>query len=223
MDGAPVIEHPYRRLQDVVEDDLFPAVDMALRKGRHVDQADLEAYTFLVDAQGLLEAFYRRFGCDLVKSPDGYFYLVPLGPGLPRRSLTPAAMLAGQALALLYLDPSTLQTAGVVERARVLELLAGLVGPEKLLMALNPRRRKRSSTLDEERVREELDRGLRTLEALGFLDLVEEDRLLLRAPLLRFADPVRTLEDPAAALARMVAGGQALLAPEENAEEGDEE
>lgn len=215
-----MIEHPYRTLEDVVGDDLFPQADLALRRGRHVDQEETGLYTFLQDAQGLLESFYRRFGGELVKA-DGYFYLLPLGQGgLPRRLMPAGAMLAGQALALLYLDPSTVRNAGIVERTQVVELLSSLLGPERLLSALNPRRRKRLAHLDEGEVRKELDRALRLLDELGFLDLLADDRLRLRSALMRFTDPVRHAGDPARALTELVARGMAAY--EETEEEDDE-
>lgn len=205
-----MMEHPYRTLEDVVSDDLFPEADMALRRGRHVDQEDTALYTFLADAQAFLEPFYRRFGGELVRSTDGYFYLLPLGRrGLPRRSLPNGAMLAGQALALLFLDPAvTVKEGGVLPRGRVLEVLASLLGERPLLSALNPRRRSRHAHVDEGLAREELDKGLKLLEDLGFVDLLPDGRLKMRPPLLRFTDPVRESTDPKQALAMLVAGGR---------------
>lgn len=206
-----MMEHPYRSLEDVVQDDLFPEADLALRRGRHVDQEDTSLYTFLSDAQTYLEPFYRRFGGDLVKSADGYFYLLPVSAkGLPRRSLPNGAMLAGQALALLFLDPSVvMKEGGVLPRARVLELLASLLGERRVVGALNPRRRASGpSHVDEELARQELDRGLKLLEDLGFVDLLPDGRLKMRTPLLRFTDPVRESTDPREALALLVAANR---------------
>jgi chromosome partition protein MukE len=55
-------------------------VDIALRRGRHIDLDDSEWFAFLTEAQPFLEAFYRRFGCELIKVEDGYFYLLPSAP-----------------------------------------------------------------------------------------------------------------------------------------------
>ena len=57
-------------LQDAVEADAFPDVDLALRRGRHIDRDDSDWYAFLVDAQPWLEAFYHRFGCELIHRAD---------------------------------------------------------------------------------------------------------------------------------------------------------
>src|SRR5687767_10921149 len=100
----------FERLEDVVLDEVFPDVDLALRRGRHLDRDDASWYSFLVDAQAQLEAFYRRFGCELVHKSDGYFYLLPTSDKLGRRHLSQAEMLVGQALTLLYLDPHTVQS-----------------------------------------------------------------------------------------------------------------
>lgn len=215
-------DHAYRTLEDVAVDPLFPEIDATLRGGRHVEAADPDAYAFLRDAQPFLEPFYRRYGCDLVCSPNGYFYLLPSDSGLiKRRQLSSGAMLVGQALALLYLDPAVaVQRSGRVSRVQVTELVASLVGEERLLQVLNPRVRRRTATVDHERVRQELDRGLKALAALGFVDLEDGEQIRLRSPLLRFADPVRGLEDPRAALERLVAGGEVSLA--DDAEDEDE-
>src|SRR5690606_8649566 len=105
-------------LQDVIEDELFPEVDLALRRGEHVDLSDPDRYAFLRDAQRHLEVLYLRYGCQLVQA-EGFFYLLPQGDRLGRRHLSAGEMLVGQTLALLLLDPATLRGQGVVPRQQV--------------------------------------------------------------------------------------------------------
>lgn len=215
------MEPPYPTLQAVIEDQNFPRADTALRRGRHIDQDDVELYAFLADAQAWLEPYYRRFGLELIRIEDGYFYLLPTRATVLRRKLSAGAMLTGQAMALLRLDPSLVETAGVVQKKQVVEMLANLVGEERLLSALNPRLTRRSAMLDPDRIRTELDKGLRALEEMGFLDRRGDEELRLRTPLLRFADPVRTLADPSAALSEMMARGEIEMDTE--VDEEDEE
>ena len=99
----------FTRLEDVVLADEFPDLDLALRRGQHIDRDSGTLYSFLIDAQPYLETFYRRYGCELIHSTDGFFYLLPTGDRLGRRHLSPGEMLVGQALTLLYLDPATVQ------------------------------------------------------------------------------------------------------------------
>jgi chromosome partition protein MukE len=206
-----VSETRYIALGDVVADELFPDVDLALRRGRHVDREDPQWYTFLVDAQALLEAFYRRFGCELMHPADGYFYLLPTGDKLGRRHLSVPEMLVGQALTLLYLDPSTLEHGGVIQRADALSHLAAVMGSDALTRAFNPKRKRVDERVAQETVRAKFAEALRRLSALGFVDLLENDTLRLRPGLLRFAEPVRGRGSPAEALERLVARGELVL------------
>jgi len=137
-------------LEDMILDALFPEVDVSLRQGRHIDRDDGASYTFLIEAQVQLEGLYHRYGCELVHSSDGYFYLVPTSDLLGRRHLTVGEMLVGQTLALAYLDPATVSAGGIVRREDILSRLAGLLGERELIQALNPRRRKYDERSDEE-------------------------------------------------------------------------
>lgn len=218
-------------LEEVVRDPRFPDVDLALRRGRHIDRDDGDWYAFITDAQDHLEPLYRRFGCELVMRSDGFFYLLPTGDRLSRRHLSPGEMLVGQTLALQYLDPATVQSGGRVTREQVLSRLTGLVGERELAGALEPRRRR----FDDERIVHEIIRrgvaqALRRLEAMGFVEIPDGDHLRLRAPLLRFAEPVRGLEDREEALRRLIASGEVTQpgsSPDElpgrTAEEDDDE
>lgn len=199
----------FLRLEEVVNDPVFPEVDVALRRGRHVDRDDGDLYHLLVDAQDLLEEFYRRYRCELVQQSDGYFYLLPLGEQVSHRTLSAGEMLVGQTLALYYLDPAKLQSAGTCTRTQLLARLTGLVGVRELAKALEPRRR----SFDDERVvqgviRTKLGTALRRLASLGFAELLDPETIRPRAAVLRFADPVRGLQDMEAALARLVASGR---------------
>ena len=209
----------FQTLEAAIADEHFPEVDLMLRRGRHIGRDDGTPYDYLVDAQALLEEFYRRFGCELLQQSDGYFYLLPSGDRLGRRQLSVAEMLVGQTLALAYLDPATLQHGGLVGREVLLQRLSGLLGTEVLVRTLNPRKRKYDERIAAETVRTQVGEALRRLADLGFVDLIDEERLRLRPALMRFAEPVRGLQDPQAALARLIARGEALLGEPSAADE----
>ncbi|MEO8703144.1 MAG: chromosome partition protein MukE [Kofleriaceae bacterium] len=205
----------YNELQDVVLDPSFPDVDLALRRGRHIDREDFAWYTLLTDAQDHLETFYRRFGCELVHKADGYFYLLPTGEKLSRRQLTAGDMLVGQALALMYLDPSTIERGGRVTTEEVIAQLVVVLGGDALIRAFHTKKRKYDERVAQKAVRGKVAEGIRHLAALGFVELGEDGQLRLRPALLRFAEPVRGAGAPAAALAKLVADGEIeMIEPE---------
>lgn len=201
----------FENLEAAIADDHFPEIDLMLRRGRHIGREDGTLYEYLVDAQTLLEEFYRRFGCELIQQSDGYFYLLPTGDRLGRRQLSPGEMLVGQTLALLYLDPATTVQHGLVGRDAVLQRLSGLLGAEVLFRTLSPRKRKYDERVAAETVRTQVGEALRRLASLGFVDLLEDGRLRLRPALMRFAEPVRGLANRDAALEQLVARGEVLL------------
>jgi chromosome partition protein MukE len=202
----------FASLQDAIDAEPFPDVDLALRRGRHIDRDDGEWYAFLVDAQALLEAFYRRFGCELIHRTDGYFYLLPTSDRLGRRHLSSGEMLVGQALTLLYLDPATVEHGGVVTREQVLAQLAGVMGADALVGAMNPKRSRRTDErVAEETVRSKVAEAIRRLGSLGFVEAVDETRVRLRPALMRFAEPARAAVAPEKALEGLVASGELVL------------
>lgn len=211
----------FQSLEEAITDEHFPEVDLALRRGWHVGRDDGTAYDYLVDALDHLEPFYSRFGCELVQRADGYFYLLPSGDRLGRRQLTAGEMLVGQTLALMYLDPATLQHGGMVQRETLLQRLSGLLGTETLVRTLNPWRRKFDERIAAETVRTKVAEALRRLTDLGFIDSVDEAMLRLRPALMRFAEPVRDLSDQKAALERLVKCGEIALG-EADEEDGDD-
>ena len=217
-------------LGDAVLDDVFPDVDLALRRGRHIDRGDAGWFGFLRDAADVLEPFYRRFGAELVFRADGFYYLLPTGDRLAKRQLSVAEMLVGQALTLLYLDPGSVESGGRVTRERLLSHLATVMGTDALMRALNPKRRRYDERVAHETVRSKVSDAIRRLAGLGFVELDGAEHLRLRPALLRFAEPVRHAQDEAESLARLVASGEVALSPldsvpdeEELSDEGDAE
>jgi chromosome partition protein MukE len=202
-------------LGDAVLDEQFPPVDVALRRGRHIDRDDAEWFGFLRDAADVLEPFYHRYGAELVYRADGYYYLLPNGDKLTKRQLGVAEMLVGQALTLLYLDPANVEQGGRVTREQVLAHLATVMGTDALIRALNPKRRKYDERIAQETVRARVADALRRLALLGFVEAVAADEFKLRPALMRFAEPVRASADGADALSRLVASGEVAFAPVE--------
>lgn len=201
-------EERFQRLEEVVTDPLFAEIDTDLREGRHVNSDETERYGFLRDAQAQLEGFYRQYDCELRRATDGFFYLMPNGDRLGRRRLTAAEMLAGQSLALLYLDPQTARSRGVITSAQVVQRLETLVGRDRLVAELLPRRKRLDERVAQDAVREEIAKALRGLAGLGFVDSAGTEEIRLCPALLRFAEPIRGLEDRREALERLIAEGE---------------
>lgn len=206
-----MMQTKFTRLEDVILDPLFPDLDLALRRGRHVDADALALYTFLVDARDHLEPFYRRYGCELVHKPDGYFYLLPTSDKLGKRHLRPVEMLVGQAMALLYLDPRTVEHGGVVGRDEVLGQLATVLGTDDLVRVLYPQKKRVDERVAQEGVRTKVTEAIRKLTSLGFATQTEDGRAKLGPALLRFAEPARLAEPADVVLARLAAEGEVVL------------
>ncbi len=204
-------ESRHARLEDVVLDESFVEVDLALRRGRHIDRDDGAWYAFVTDAQDHLELFYRRYGCELVHRAEGYFYLLPTSERLGRRHLSPIDMLVGQALTLLYLDPATVESGGVVTRDQLLGHLAGVMGTDALVRSMNPKRKKQDPRVAEETARNKVFESVRRLASLGFVEALDEVSLRLRPSLMRFAEPVRGTAAPEAEMEKLVAAGEIIL------------
>lgn len=212
----------FAQLQDVILDADFPELDLALRRGRHIDRDDHAWYELLAQAQEHLEPFYRRYGCELVYKSDGYYYLLPIGDKVSRRQLAPGDMLVGQALALLYLDPAAIERGGRVTMEELIAQLASVLGSDALIREFNPKRKRYDERVAQKTARARVAEAVRHLAALGFVDMTE-DQIRLRPALLRFAEPVRGLTEPAEALARLVAQGEVTLETGEGAGESEGE
>ena len=203
----------YQRLEDAILDDCFPEVDLALRRGRHIHKGDERWFRFLSEAQGLLETFYRRFGCELEQRSDGYFFLLPVSDGLGKRALGVPEMIVGQGLALCYLDPQSVQNGGVVTREELLNQLAAVMGTDALMHTLNPKRKRVDERVMQRTVRQKVNEALRRLSLLGFVELLDAEQLRLAPSLMRFAEPVRGLDAPSEALKRLIERGEVSLGP----------
>lgn len=200
-------------LEDVVLDENFPEVDLALRRGRHVHRDDERWYAFLSEGQAVLEGFYRRYGCELVHRSDGYFFLLPVTDALGKRHLTVAEMIVGQGLALAYLDPRAVQKGGVITREELLGQLASVMGTDALMNTFNPKRKRPDERVMQRTVRQKVSEALRRLSQLGFVELLDGEQLRLPPSLMRFAEPVKGLDAPSEALKQLLERGEVSLGP----------
>ncbi len=198
-------------IAEVIDQPEFPAVDVALRKGRHIDRDDSEWFALLHDGQEHVEAWYRRYGCELIYKTDGYFYLLPTTDKFPKRQLGAAEMLVGQTLALLYLDPRTVEGGGVITRDAIVEQLVTVLGADTLIRAFLPNRKRVDERVAQKEVRSKIADATRRLAGLGFVTSLPDDKWHIRASVMRFAEPVRGVEDPLEALSRLVAQGDVSL------------
>ncbi len=198
-------------IAEVIEQPEFPAVDVALRKGRHIDRDDSEWFALLHDGQEHVEAWYRRYGCELIYKTDGYFYLLPTSDKFPKRQLGAAEMLVGQTLALLYLDPRTVEGGGVITRDAIVEQMVTVLGADTLIRAFLPNRKRVDERVAQKEVRSKIADATRRLAGLGFATQLPDDKWQIRSSIMRFAEPVRGVDDPIEALARLVAQGDVSL------------
>lgn len=101
------------KLAEAIANPIFPQLDSQLRAGRHISLEALDEHAFLMDYQSELEQFYRRYHVELIRAPEGFFYLRPKASTLIARSaMSEMEMLVGKVLCYLYLSPERLHSKG---------------------------------------------------------------------------------------------------------------
>lgn len=211
------------KLAAAIANPLFPAVDSLLRSGKHIGQEYIDNYAFLGDFQNELDSFYRRYNVELIRAPEGFFYLRPKATTLIARSvLTELEMLVGKVLCYLYLSPERLAQQGIFTVQEVYDELLNLADEAKLLKAINLRAS--GSDLDRQKLAEKVRAAIGRLRRLGMLHTVGEQnsgKFTISESVFRFGAEVRGGEDLREAQLRLIRDGEAAtpdsLAAEKNA------
>ncbi|HBO38604.1 MAG TPA: chromosome partition protein MukE [Pasteurellaceae bacterium] len=217
-------------LAAAIANPLFPMVDSQLRAGRHISQEHLDNYAFLADFQNELDTFYRRYNVELIRAPEGFFYLRPKATTLIARSvLSELEMLVGKILCYLYLSPERLAQQGIFTTQEVYDELLSLSDESKLLKAVN--QRSSGSDLDKQKLAEKVRAAVNRLRRLGMIYTVGEQnsgKFTISEAVFRFGAEVRAGDDPREAQLRLIRDGEAAnpqslqLDKESAVEKGDE-
>ncbi|WP_373777601.1 chromosome partition protein MukE [Glaesserella sp.] len=190
---------------------IFPQLDSQLRAGRHISLEALDEHAFLMDFQAELEQFYRRYHVELIRAPEGFFYLRPKATTLIARSaMSEMEMLVGKVLCYLYLSPERLAQQGIFSFDDVYEELLNLADETKLLKAVNPR--STGSDLDKAKLAEKVGGALRRLQRIGIITRMGDQnskKFVISESVFRFGADVRTGDDPREAQLRLIRDGEA--------------
>ncbi|PWC09296.1 chromosome partition protein MukE [Brenneria roseae subsp. americana] len=199
------------RLVTALSNLLFPALDSQLRAGRHIGIEELENHAFLMDFQEELESFYSRYNVELIRAPEGFFYLRPRSTTLiPRSVLSELDMMVGKILCYLYLSPERLAHEGIFSQQELYEELLSLADENKLLRLVN--QRSTGSDLDRQKLQEKVRTSLNRLRRLGMIYFMGSDNSKFRITesVFRFGADVRSGDDAREAQLRMIRDGEAM-------------
>ncbi|EHD21887.1 MULTISPECIES: chromosome partition protein MukE [Brenneria] len=199
------------RLATALSNTLFPALDSQLRAGRHIGMEELENHAFLMDFQQQLEEFYSRYNVELIRAPEGFFYLRPRSTTLiPRSVLSELDMMVGKILCYLYLSPERLAHEGIFSQQELYEELLSLADENKLLKLVN--QRSTGSDLDRQKLQEKVRTSLNRLRRLGMIYFMGSDssKFRITEAVFRFGADVRSGDDAREAQLRMIRDGEAI-------------
>lgn len=199
------------KLAQAIANPIFPALDSQLRAGRHISLEALDEHAFLMDFQAELELFYRRYHVELIRAPEGFFYLRPKASTLiARNAMSEMEMLVGKVLCYLYLSPERLAQQGIFSYDDVYNELLNLADETKLLKAINPR--STGSDLDKAKLVEKVGGALRRLQRIGMITRVGEQnsrKFVISESVFRFGAEVRAGGDIREAQLRLIREGEA--------------
>ncbi|MFV9997241.1 MAG: chromosome partition protein MukE [Arsenophonus endosymbiont of Dermacentor nuttalli] len=199
------------KLAQALVSSLFPELDSQLRAGRHIGIDDLDNHAFLMDFEQELTAFYARYNVELIRAPEGFFYLRPRSTTLiPRSVLSELDMMVGKILCYLYLSPERLANQGIFTAQELFEELLSLADETKLLKFVN--QRSTGTDLDKQKLQEKLRTSLNRLRRLGMVHFLQNDsqRFMITESVFRFGAEVRSGDDPQQAQLRMIRDGEAM-------------
>lgn len=216
MSSTDINEYMPEQLAKAIVNPLFPALDSQLRAGRHVSSDDLDNHAFLSDFEPELALFYQRYNTELVRAPEGFFYLRPRSTSLINRSvLSELDMLVGKVLCFLYLSPERLAHEGIFTNQELYEELLSLVDEKKLMKLVT--HRATGSDLDKEKLFEKVRSSLRRLRRLGMLiHIGETNKFRITEAVFRFGADVRVGDDMRQAQLRLIRDGEAVVHNQES-------
>ncbi|WP_434525287.1 chromosome partition protein MukE [Photorhabdus asymbiotica] len=199
------------KLAQALANSLFPELDSQLRSGRHIGMDDLDNHAFLMDFQEQLEEFYARYNVELIRAPEGFFYLRPRSTTLiPRSVLSELDMMVGKILCYLYLSPERLANQGIFTSQELYEELISLADEGKLMKFVN--QRSSGSDLDKQKLQEKVRTALNRLRRLGMVYFLPNDnsKFTITEAVFRFGADVRSGDDPREVQLRMIRDGEAM-------------
>ncbi|WP_426816659.1 chromosome partition protein MukE [Winslowiella sp. 2C04] len=199
------------KLAQALANPIFPALDSQLRAGRHIGIEELDNHAFLMDYQEFLEEFYARYNVELIRAPEGFFYLRPRSTTLiPRSVLSELDMMVGKILCYLYLSPERLANEGIFTQQELYDELLSLADENKLLKLVN--QRSTGSDLDRQKLQEKTRASLNRLRRLGMVWFMGNDstKFRINESVFRFGADVRSGDDPREAQLRMIRDGEAM-------------
>jgi len=203
---------------------IFPALDSQLRAGRHIGIEELDNHAFLMDYQEYLEEFYARYNVELMRAPEGFFYLRPRSTTLiPRSVLSELDMMVGKILCYLYLSPERLANEGIFTQQELYDELLSLADESKLLKLVN--QRSTGSDVDRAKLQEKMRASLSRLRRLGMVWYMGNDssKFRIMESVFRFGADVRSGDDAREAQLRLIRDGEAMtLETKPAANESDE-
>lgn len=203
------------KLAQAIANPLFPKLDSALRSGKHISSDDLDNHSYLLEYSDELETFYSRYQVELIKAPEGFFYLRPRSTSEMGTSvLSELDMLVGKVLCYLYLSPERLANEGIFSLLDLQEEIVSLSDERQLLRMVN--QRSGGTDLDKKKLQEKIRTSMRRLRRLGMVTALGiGDKFRINESVFRFAADVRTDEDPRAVQLRMIREGEAILHDDE--------
>ncbi|HAS6302400.1 TPA: chromosome partition protein MukE [Vibrio vulnificus] len=215
MSSTDINEYMPENLAKAICNPLFPALDSMLRAGRHISSEDLDNHALLSDYEVELSAFYQRYNTELVKAPEGFFYLRPRSTSLIARSvLSELDMLVGKVLCFLYLSPERLAHEGIFANQELYEELIALTDEKKLMKLVT--NRASGSDLDREKLFEKVRTSLRRLRRLGMIiNVGDSGKFSISEAVFRFGADVRAGDDIREAQLRLIRDGEAVVHTQE--------
>ncbi|MBD1558276.1 chromosome partition protein MukE [Vibrio sp. S9_S30] len=208
-------EYMPEKLAKAISNPLFPALDSALRSGRHISSEDMDNHALLSDFETELAQFYQRYNTELVKAPEGFFYLRPRSTSLIGRSvLSELDMLVGKVLCFLYLSPERLAHEGIFTNQELYDEMISLADEKKLMKLVT--NRATGSDLDREKLFDKVRTSLRRLRRLGMIiHIGESGKFRISEAVFRFGADVRIGDDMREAQLRLIRDGEAVVHQQE--------
>ena len=194
-----------------ISNPIFPTLDSQLRAGKHIASEDLDSHAYLIEFERPLYEFYQRYNTELIRAPEGFFYLRPRSTSLIGRNvLSEVDMLVGKVLCFLYLSPERLAQEGIFTTQELFDELVSLADEKKLMKLVT--HRATGSDLDRVKLLEKVKGSLRRLKRLGMvIPIGETGKFRVSEATFRFGADVRVGDDVREAQLRLIRDGEAIL------------